>query len=204
MSDNTITAAPYVGAVDYTTDQNMGPSTQLKKDGNLGQDSFLELLVTQLQYQDPLDPMSNEDFIAQTAQFQSLEQLIGISNSLSNNNLAQELGSASALIGTEVKALNTSAGVDGTETELVEGLVEKVIINDGKVRLVVDGTEIGLESIQEVLPWYGTLDEVNGAGDNSGDFVNEATDPDAPINALADPTDPAAEGDAETPVEGGV
>lgn len=41
----------------------------------LGQDEFLKLLVTQLQHQDPLSPMENQDFIAQTAQFTQLEQL---------------------------------------------------------------------------------------------------------------------------------
>lgn len=43
-----------------------------------GRDEFLHLLVTQLQYQDPLDPMKNQDFIAQLAQFSSLDQLIAM------------------------------------------------------------------------------------------------------------------------------
>jgi flagellar basal-body rod modification protein FlgD len=45
------------------------------KPGELGRDDFLNLLVTQLQYQDPLNPMDSTDFTAQLAQFSSLEQL---------------------------------------------------------------------------------------------------------------------------------
>ena len=48
----------------------------------LGQDSFLKLLVAQMQHQDPLNPQGNEEFIAQLAQFTSLEQLMGVNSSL--------------------------------------------------------------------------------------------------------------------------
>jgi len=44
----------------------------------LGKDEFLQLLITQLQNQDPLDPVKNEAYIAQLATFSSLEQLIDI------------------------------------------------------------------------------------------------------------------------------
>lgn len=49
---------------------------------DLGEDAFLRLLTTQMQYQDPLNPMSNEEFVAQLAQFSSLEELQGISAGL--------------------------------------------------------------------------------------------------------------------------
>jgi flagellar basal-body rod modification protein FlgD len=60
------------------TDNRSTPATTTpSSDGPkaMGQDEFLKLLVTQLQHQDPLNPIENEDFIAQTAQFSQLEQL---------------------------------------------------------------------------------------------------------------------------------
>jgi flagellar basal-body rod modification protein FlgD len=49
---------------------------------NIGKTEFLNLLVAQLQHQDPLDPLKNEAFVAQLATFSSLEQLIGINTAV--------------------------------------------------------------------------------------------------------------------------
>ena len=59
---------------------------------NLGKEDFLRLLTVQLRYQDPLNPMENTEFIAQMAQFSSLEQLQNM-----NQNLEQNLGSEQQL-----------------------------------------------------------------------------------------------------------
>ena len=59
-------------AINNSTTRTAQPTTGPKE---LGQDEFLKLLVTQLQYQDPLKPLENQDFIAQTAQFSQLSQM---------------------------------------------------------------------------------------------------------------------------------
>ena len=73
----------------------------------LGQDAFLNLLVTQLQYQDPLNPQENEEFIAQLAQFSQVEQLTNANDALAN--LYQALASMNnasmtQLLGQQVRA----------------------------------------------------------------------------------------------------
>jgi flagellar basal-body rod modification protein FlgD len=57
-------------------------SKALGTDNSLGQEAFLKLLVAQLKNQDPLNPQQNSDFVAQLAQFSSLEQSIGINDRL--------------------------------------------------------------------------------------------------------------------------
>ncbi|MDX9856343.1 MAG: flagellar hook capping FlgD N-terminal domain-containing protein [candidate division Zixibacteria bacterium] len=68
-------------ATDASGNAKMTGATQ-----SLGKDDFLSLLVTKLQYQDPLEPMADEDFIAQLAQFSSLEQMNNISEGIAQAN----------------------------------------------------------------------------------------------------------------------
>ena len=60
---------------------NDSGSSELNRAG-LGQEDFLKILLTQLTFQDPLEPMDNQEFVAQMAQFTSLEQ-----SKQSNDNL---------------------------------------------------------------------------------------------------------------------
>ena len=81
------------------TDNRSTPSTATpSSDGPkaLGQDDFLKLLVTQLQHQDPLNPIENQDFIAQTAQFTQLEQLSKLVSLMERSVALQETAQGSA------------------------------------------------------------------------------------------------------------
>ena len=71
-------------AINSTTGTQMPSTSETKKnDGNsLGQDAFLKLLTTQLAHQDPLAPKEDGEFMAQLAQFSSLEKLTEISASI--------------------------------------------------------------------------------------------------------------------------
>jgi len=99
----------------------------------LGKDDFLLLLTTQLKYQDPLSPMTNEDFVAQLAQFSSLEQMNNVS-------LSQERSTHVAMIGKYV------VGYDKETSLEVKGIVTGVIFEDDKPKLVI-ATSAGLDAV---------------------------------------------------------
>ena len=100
-----------VSATGSSLTQAAGSSKQL------GKQDFLNLLVKQLQYQDPLNPMDDKDFVAQLAQFSSLEQLTNIStgiDSLIKAQGRQEMMNAVGFIGKEVKASGDTLSKTGT------------------------------------------------------------------------------------------
>ncbi|MCR4434495.1 MAG: flagellar hook capping FlgD N-terminal domain-containing protein [Clostridiales bacterium] len=115
--------------------------TNERKTGELGKDDFLNLLVTQLRYQDPLNPTDDKEFIGQMAQFSSLEQMQNVSTTLVQSQ-------AFALIGKHV----TASIVDEKtkETSTVEGDVSSVKVSEGKTYVVVNGKDVPVEKITDV------------------------------------------------------
>lgn len=107
----------------------------------LGKDDFLKLLITQLQYQDPLEPMKDTDFIAQIAQFSSLEQMQNL-----NNSFSYSMGFS--LIGKYISATITDE--DTGKAKLVEGEVSAVRSYSGNVYLVVNGEDVPIDKISNV------------------------------------------------------
>jgi flagellar basal-body rod modification protein FlgD len=81
VSTSPITAAANTTATD-SSNSSKDSSKNQNIDSGLGQNAFLQLLVTQLQHQDPLQPQDDTQFLAQLAQFTSLEQLTNINTSL--------------------------------------------------------------------------------------------------------------------------
>lgn len=77
-----ITAASTTAASNTAADTSTDKTKTQGVDSGLGQNAFLQLLVTQLQHQDPLQPQDDTQFLAQLAQFTSLEQLTNINTSL--------------------------------------------------------------------------------------------------------------------------
>ncbi|MFN0244663.1 MAG: flagellar hook assembly protein FlgD [Planctomycetota bacterium] len=118
----------------------------------LDKNAFMTLLVNQLKHQDPLAPTDNQAFIAQLAQFSSLEgiqqlndNLVGLAVLQQSNALMSQLTQSSALIGKNVRYIDS-----GTETELT-GSVTSVKIEDGLAVLNIDGKDVPLGNVTEVL-----------------------------------------------------
>lgn len=108
---------------------------------DLGKDDFLKLLITQLQNQDPLEPMEDTDFIAQIAQFSSLEQMKNLNKSFSYN-------MGFSLMGKYISAAVTDEKTG--EIRYVNGEVSEVASISGEVYLVVNGIEVPIDNITSV------------------------------------------------------
>ena len=128
-------------------------TTAIKENGDLGKDAFLQLLVTQLRYQDPLNPQDNSEYIAELANFSSLEQMTNVVKNLEDlgkvvNNIDTSVlvGQLSSMIGKNVDWVETikSADAEGnpvSRSETFTGLVTGVTIVEGVPQIVVQDAD---------------------------------------------------------------
>lgn len=108
---------------------------------DLGKDEFLQLLVCQLQNQDPLNPQDDTQFISQLAQFSSLEQMTNMNSTLTNT-------SAYELVGKEVIVQTKDATGQINETR---GVVDFVEMENGQAKLSIDGKKFDMEDLVKVM-----------------------------------------------------
>ena len=170
-----------------TTTQQVATNTQTAKN-TLGKDDFLNLLITQMQNQDPMDPMSGSDYAAQLAQFSSLEQLTNINTSLTqsigmNSVLSSSINNALAatFIGKDVRAAADSfqyqatgpAKLGYTLSFPAQSVTVKVYNGAGTlVKTIKGSTDQG----DNALTWDGTDDNGQAVGSGAYTFQVEATD----------------------------
>lgn len=125
-----------IGTQSTSAAANTNLSSELKQSDVLGKDDFLKLLITQLKYQDPISPVDDKEFIAQMAQFSSLEQMQNLNKNMGEMMLSQQkltsLGQATAIMGKTVE-LFTSEG------ESLFGKVSGVQFVGGWPSIIVDG-----------------------------------------------------------------
>ncbi len=135
---------------------NQQKQVQQNNQGILGKDDFLKILITQLQNQDPANPMDDREFIAQMAQFSSLEQMTNMNQAVQKFvqlQSSQSLVQHSELIGKQIE-WKREVQVDQyrTRTELVENVVKSVKLeNNGTIRVQLDdGRWISNEQIVQI------------------------------------------------------
>lgn len=112
--------------------------------GTLDKDDFLKILVTQLKNQDPSQPLQDREFIAQMAQFTSVEQIMNMAGEMKL--MRQSMGIASGLIGKTVSWTEIS----GSVTQTKSGIVEGISFEDGIQYANVKGEEIPLDRLIKV------------------------------------------------------
>lgn len=100
-----------------------------KTSNELGKDDFLKLLITQLQNQDPTSPMENTEFIAQMAQFSSLEQMTNMSTSFSKMASFINSSEAASTLGKTVELNVGDASVTGIVEGATRGENPQVLVN---------------------------------------------------------------------------
>ena len=131
ITSNTSASPATTGATD-STDSITGSSSTLY------QAIFLQLLVAQIQYQDPMNPQSDTDMAAQLAQFSSLQESTQSASSLS-------MMQANSLVGSTV-------GIQVDSTTTTSGVVTGVVMSNGAPQVTVGGTNYGLSQINSVTP----------------------------------------------------
>ena len=106
---------------------------------------YMKLLITQLQNQNPLEPMDNNEMASQLAQFSSLSQLETMNSSFSEALVNAERTYANSLIGKEVTFL---AEDEFGDTKITSGNVEQVINDvDGSILLSIGDNILGLDGV---------------------------------------------------------
>jgi len=123
------------------TDRYSYANQQREVKKELGKDDFLHILVTQLQYQDPMQPMEDKEFISQMAQFSALEQMTKIAELQMQSNTMQQY-QAFHLVGKSIEGI--------VDNNVVNGVVSEVHIKNGIAFLKVDNKEVSLENIIRV------------------------------------------------------
>ncbi len=115
--------------------------------GALDKDAFLQLLVAQMQNQDPLEPTDNTEYVSQLATFSTLEEMQNMGSTMDRQ-------SASSLVGQYVYMEETSATGD---SKTVEGTVDYVTFSGSKTYLSIDGTLYNFDDLKTVADSEYTL-----------------------------------------------
>ena len=181
---NTIT----VDGVTYDAEQYAKEHSVTKANDDLGKDVFLQLLVAQMKYQDPLNPQDNSEYIAELANFSSLEQMTNVAKGIEelstivgNIDTSVLVGQLSGMIG---KAVNWNAtttvpsgdGTSVTRTTAMSGMIKGITMADGANPMViadVNGQTYKV-AISDIINVFEVYDDPEAENQNSS-VANNST-----------------------------
>ncbi|MDE5590607.1 MAG: flagellar hook capping protein [Acetatifactor sp.] len=129
------------GKIVETASQNSLKNKSKTSNDGMDKDAFLQLLVAQMQYQDPLEPTSNTEYISQYAQFSQVEQM-------QNMAASTDLSRASSLVGEYVYIKTTNSQGN---TDYVYGKVDYVVYENNKAYLSIDESLYSLDDLDTVV-----------------------------------------------------
>ncbi|KAB1437705.1 flagellar hook assembly protein FlgD [Candidatus Galacturonibacter soehngenii] len=128
--------------VDTSSSSLSDSSKKTNSNSSLDKQAFLQLLVAQMKYQDPLEPTSNTEYIAQLATFSQLEATQNLQSSY-------EQSQASSLVGKPVIMKTTSKSTGDTYSTV--GYVDAVMMSNGKPYLYINSNYYSLSDLDTVL-----------------------------------------------------
>ena len=121
--------------VDSSASSNSLSTESKRSNSSLDKEAFLQLLVAQMKYQDPLEPTSNTEYISQLATFSTLEEM-------QNLNSTMQANQASSLVGrTVIMKVTSSVG----ETSFISGRVDFIRRENNKTFLSIEGNLYNLD-----------------------------------------------------------
>lgn len=112
--------------------------------GQLGSDTFLRLLVAQMQHQNPLEPMDGSEMLQQTSQFANVEAMQRLTEIQGRLLGVQNFSASSSLIGHEVTAYLPGEGE-------ITGIVQEVAAGENGAVLRIDGRQVALDNVIRVV-----------------------------------------------------
>ena len=140
-----------------STSESAANAAAAKKKESMGKDQFLMLLTTQLRYQDPSKPMDDTAFVAQLAQFSSLEQMQNVSSAMDRQQAGNMIGSTI-----------TYTDADGAEQT---GIVTAMKITSGQVQVMIGDTAVDLTKVTGVKQPANAVTQQQLAGMNADMLV---------------------------------
>jgi flagellar basal-body rod modification protein FlgD len=121
-------------------------STETQSSNSIGQEDLFKILLAQLQYQDPLEPIDNQEFIAQLAQFTDLEQSRSLNEKVDQMLISQSVNQSVTLLGRNIQARLESVTEVGQVTAIAfEDGLPLITIQTADSRVISD---ISLSQIQ--------------------------------------------------------